>query len=188
MFGIAVGAREHAAVEGRRDARRDRRQDAAQVGVRLRLERRDRAVALRADLEVGDVVAAVRRGHVVLAPRLDPLDRPADLCGERGHEHVLVVEVDLRPEAAADVRRDAAHLRLGDAEDERGHQQAHDVRRLRGHPDRVLAGRRLVLRRRAAGLHRRRDQALVDEALLDHDLGLGQRLRRSPPRRRRTSP
>jgi hypothetical protein len=113
---------------------------------------------------------------VVLAPRLHPLDRPTDLLGQGGHEHVLVVEVDLRAEAAADVERDAAHLRLRDPEYECRHQQAHDVRVLRGHPDRVLARRRLVRGRSAANLYRGRDQPLVDEPLLHDDLRFGQRL------------
>jgi len=66
------------------------------------------------------------------------------------------------------------HLRLRDPEHERRHQQAHDVRVLRGHPDRVLARRRLVGGRRAANLNRGRDQPLVDEPLLDHDLRLAE--------------
>ena len=134
-----VRAREHACVEGRRDARRDRGEDTAEVGVGFRLQRRDRAVALRADLEVRDVVAAVRRRGVVLTPRLDPLHRPAQFLGERRHQHVLRVQEDLRPERAADGRRDAAHLRLGDDEVERRHQQPHHVRRLRANPDGVAA-------------------------------------------------
>ena len=50
------------------------------------------------------------------------------------------------------------------------------MRALRGHPDRVLPGRRLVLRDGATRLDRRRQQPLVDEALLDDDLGFLERL------------
>ena len=175
---LAVDRREpvrtgqHPAVERRRDAWRDRREHAAEVGVRLRLEGGDRAVPLRPDLEVRDVIAAVRRRDVVLAAGLDPLDGPADLLCERRHEHVLVVQEDLRPEPAANVERDAAHLRLGDPEDEGGHQEPHDVRVLGGHPDGVLPGDRVVVGRRAPHLHRRGDQPLVLDPLADDDVRL----------------
>ena len=125
-----VRAREHAPVQRRRDARCDRRENAAQVRVRLRAERGDRAVVLRADLEIRDVIAAVRRRAVVLRAALDPLHRPSERLGERPDEHVLRIEKDLRAESATDLRRDAAHLRLGNAEDEGGHEEPHDMRSL----------------------------------------------------------
>ena len=46
------------------------------------------------------------------------------------------------------------------------------MRRLRAHPDGVRAGAGFVLGRRAARLHRRRDQPLVDEPLPHDDVGL----------------
>ena len=126
---------------------------AAQVRVRLRAERGDRAVVLRAHLEIRDVIPAVGRRAVVLRAALHPLHRPSELLGERPDEHVLRIEEDLRAESATDLRRDAAHLRLGNAEDEGGHEEPHDVRSLRRHPDRVLAGRRVVGADCAAWLH-----------------------------------
>ena len=150
-------------------------EDPAEIGVGLRLQRRDGAVALPSQLDVGHVVSPVCRSGVVLAPRLLPLDRPPDLLGQSRHQHVLVVQEDLRAEAAADVGRDATHLRLRDPEDEGCHQQAHDVWVLRAHPDRVLACRRLVCGGRATDLHRVGDKPLVDQPLLDNDLGLFER-------------
>ncbi len=128
-----------------------------------------------ADLDVGDVVAAVDRAPVALAPALDPLHRPAadQLAGEHDERHVGVAE-DLGAEGAADVRADAPDLVLGDAGHERRQQQPLDVRRLARHPDRVLVGARVVPADVAADLHRVRDQAVVDEALLDDDLGVGE--------------
>ena len=58
------------------------------------------------------------------------------------------------------------------------------MRVLRGVPERQLAGRRRELRHRAARLHRRRDQPLLDDAIADDDVGrleCGGRCRR--PRR-----
>ena len=81
---------------------------------------------------------------------------------------------DLAAEAAADLRRDDAQLVLGHAGDER-HDEADDVRVLRRVPQRQLAGRRRELRDRAARLHRRRDQPLLDDAIADDDVGRRER-------------
>ena len=109
---------------------------------------------------------------VVLAPALDPLDRPAaePLRGEQD-EHVVGVAEDLRAERAADVRADAPDLVLRHAHHECREEQSLDVRRLARHPDRVLVGAGVVPADVAPGLHRVRDEPLVDEPLLDHDLG-----------------
>jgi hypothetical protein len=174
-----VGTGQHPPVEGRWDSRRNRRQDPAEVRVRLRLQRSDRPVSLRADLEVGDVVAPVGRRDVVLAAALDPLDGAAGLLGECHDQHVFRVHEDLRAERAADLGRDATQLRLGNAQHERGHHKPQDVRRLRRHPQRVGTSRRIVLGDGTATFDRRRQQALVDKPLLDDDLGFGE----SPVRR-----
>ena len=120
------------------------------------------------------------RRLVVLAASLDPFHRsPADqLAGEHHEGHVGVAE-DLRSERAADVGADAPHLVLGDAGHERRQQEALDVRRLARHPDRVLVGARVVPADVAADLHRVGDQAVIDEPLLDDDLGVGDRLVRA---------
>ena len=133
-------------------------------------------LAVRGDLDVGDVVAAVDRAAVALAPALDPLHRPAadELAGEHHERHVGVAE-DLGAEGAADVGADAADLVLRDPGHERGQQQPLDVRRLARHPDRVLLGARVVPADVAPDLHRVRDEAVVDEALLDDDLGVRER-------------
>ena len=171
--GDPVAAVQDPGVERRRDARADRRQAAAEVGQRLDPEPRDLTLAGARDLEMGDVVAAMDRALVVLAPAFDPLDRPATerLAGEQD-ECVIGVAEDLRAEGATDIGADAADLVLGHAHDERRQQQPLDVRRLARHPDRVLVGARVVPADVAADLHRVRDQALVDDPLADDDLGV----------------
>ena len=112
---------------------------------------------------------------VALASRLDPFDGPPtdQLACEHDQRHVRVAE-DLGAEGAADVRADAPDLVLRDAGHERGQQQPLDVRRLAGHPDRVLVGARVVPADVAPDLHRVGDQPLVDDPLADRDLGIGE--------------
>jgi hypothetical protein len=73
------------------------------------------------------------------------------------------VVVDLRSEAAADVGRHHPQPALGDAEHEGAHQQADDVRVLRGGVERVLVVAGVVLADRGARLHRVRHQPVVDD-------------------------
>jgi hypothetical protein len=86
------------------------------------LEGEQGAVAGGRDLPVVHLVA-LHAGHErVLAPRLDPLDRPVEPAGELGHHDVFGVVHALGAEAAADVgRRDDAHLILAEPELARDH-------------------------------------------------------------------
>ena len=82
-------------------------------------QRGDRAVALGAELDVVDLVAAVvGRGHVLRA-RLDPLHRPPSLRERPQTSDLLAVDLQLRAEAAADVGRDHADLVLAHPEQDR---------------------------------------------------------------------
>ena len=94
------------------------------------------AVAGGRDLDVVDLVA-LHAGHQgVLAARLDPLHRPAELPGQLRHHDVLGVVHALGAEAAAHVgRRDHAHVVLGQAELRRDH-PAVAVHHLHGAPHR----------------------------------------------------
>ena len=105
-------------------------------------------------------VAPVGRRQEVLAARGDPPHRPAQPPRQPADQHLLRVEVRLRPEPAADLRRDRPHLLRRDAEDLR-HAVPHPVRRLGGGPDREPP--LVVPRRRRAGLHRAGDQPLDAE-------------------------
>ena len=162
-----VDGREHEGPE-HRHAGRDQLQVGAHVGEQLDLQSQQRAVLPRRDLDVLDLVAAVRGGLVVLAARLGPLDRAAELAGDHQRQHLLGVDVELGTEAAAHVRRDDADLVLRDA----GHQGQHhaqDVRDLRGRVERELVRGRDGRDDDAAVLHRGRDQALLLEAAAHHD-------------------
>ena len=152
---------------------RDELQVGAHVGEQADLEAEQRAVGLRGDLDVLDLVAAVDGGLVVLAARLGPLDRAAELLGDDEGEHLLGVDVELEAEAAADVGRDDADLVLADAGDQREH-DAQDVRDLGGGVDGVLVGRGDGRDDDGARLHRRAHEALLLEAALDDD-GVGVR-------------
>ena len=75
----------------------------ADVGVDHRAHAQDAAVGGEAHLDlVGDLARVVGR-HEVLAPALDPLDRPAELHGGERHQDVLGIELAAHAEAAADV-------------------------------------------------------------------------------------
>ena len=115
--------------------------------------------------------AAVDRGDVVLAPLLDPLDRPARLAREDQRQRFLRVDVQLRAEPAAHVGRDHAELLLGDAAHAR-ERDLGDVRDLRGGPERELAHGRDGGGQAPARLHGVRDQPRLVVVLL-HDHGRG---------------
>ncbi len=170
-----VAAGDHPPVERGRDARGDCREIGAEVGQRRDLERGDLAVFRRADLDVGVMVAAVRGVQIVLGAILEELHRTAQLLRKPQHQRHVEVDEDFRAKPAADVRRDDPDLLLGNAEHERRDDQLMDVRRLRGRPEGVLLGARIVVADRAARLHRGRDQPLVEDALADPHLGVGQR-------------
>jgi hypothetical protein len=82
----------------------------------LNLSPEDGAVAFGSDLVVIHVAAALRAGLEVLAARLDPLHRFAELSREEADEKLFGVDIRLASEASADLGRDHAHLMLGDAE------------------------------------------------------------------------
>ena len=162
-----VDRREHEGAEDR-DTRGDELQVGAHVGEQLDLEPEQRAVLLRRDRDVLDLVAAVRRGLVVLAARLGPLDRPAELAGDDQREDLLGVDVELGAEAAAHVGGHDAQLVLGDARGEREHHAQH-VGDLGGGVQGELVGRRDRRHDDGARLHRRRQQTLLAEPARDHD-------------------
>ncbi len=145
----------------------------AHVGVRLDAHRGNSAVAVCRQLCLVRLRAAVDRGDEVFAAVLDPLDGMTGPLGRDDRQDVAGVKVDLAAEAATDVARDHANLVLWDARDDRK-DEARDVRILRRVPDRQLVGAWVPLRDGAARLHGVGDQPLLDEALLDDDLGIGE--------------
>ncbi len=123
----------------RRDQRREDHVVGAEVGQDLDVEGGDRAVALGAHPDVGDLVAALVGDRHVLRARLDPLDRAPELARRPAGEELLAVDLELLAEAAADLGRDHAHVILAEPEQER-HEQAHEVRNLGRGVERQRAG------------------------------------------------
>ena len=171
-----VLTREQRRVQNRRDARRERRQIRAHGCGGVHAHREELAVLVHRQLGDRDMVAAVRVRHERLAAIGSPLHRPVDLLGSPGDDHVLGVQIDLRAEAAADVRRDHAHLVLGQAEHEGRHQQALDVRILIRDVQRVAVVGAVVARYRRARLDRIGHQAVVHELELGDVVRRGERL------------
>ena len=163
--GHLVDRREHEGAQDRH-ARRDQLQVGPHVGEQLDLEAEQRAVLLGGDRDVLDLVAAVRGRLVVLAARLGPFDRPTELAGDDQGEDLLGVDVQLGAEAAADVRCHHAQLVLRDAGGQREHDPQH-VRDLGGGVHRELVRGRDRGDHDTAGLHRGRDQPLLQEPALD---------------------
>ena len=111
------------------------------VGEQVDPHAEDLAVVGDGELDLLQLVAAVVGDLRVLAARLDPLHRPAELERDDLHrEDLLAVELQLGAEAAADVGRDDPDLVLRDAGRQR-QQHPHDVRDLGGRPQGELAVR-----------------------------------------------
>ena len=146
----------------------------AHIGDRRHLERQKLRLRVERQLDMGDVVAAVRVGHKAFRALGGPFDRPPDFAGGPGDDRLLGVMVDLRAEAAADIGGDDAQFRLGDVEDERAHQQADHMRVLARRKKRVVAGGAVEFADRGARLHRVRNETVVDEVELDDARGLGE--------------
>src|ERR687897_808097 len=124
----AVAAAHHGEAQ-LRDERREQLLVRAEVGDDPHLAGGERGVALRAELHVVDLVAAMVARRHVLGAGLYPLDGPAEPLGERQHQGLLAVCLELRAEAAADVWGYHPQLVLGDAEHAREHESG-DVRDL----------------------------------------------------------
>ena len=142
--------------------------EGAVVGEHVHVDGEDLAVLRRRDLRLHVVVAGERRRHEVLAAVLHPLHRLAGDDGADDREDVAGVDADLVAEAAADIGADDADLVLRQARHHRV-DRAVGVGRLARRVHRELAGDLVEVRDRAAGLHRRRVHARVEDVLLDDD-------------------
>ena len=143
------------------------------VGDHVGADRQDLALLRGRDLAAHHVVAGEAGAHEVLEAVLHPLHGLAD--HQRGHDRADVAGVDrhLVAEAAADVRRDHPDLVLGQPGDQRVDGPVR-VRGLAGGPQRELPADPLVVGDAAAGLHRSRVDARVDDVLGDDHVGAGE--------------
>ncbi len=82
----------------------------AEIGKDVVTQTRDRSVILAADLDCADLGAAMNCRLHVFAARLDPFHRLAELDRDPGEQRLFRVNIQLRTETAADLRRDHAQL------------------------------------------------------------------------------
>ena len=148
--------------------RREEPQVGAEVGMGLGAERQEHAVRVQRQLDPGHMVPPLRVGDEGLGAARRPLHRTPQHLRGAGDERLLAVVHDLRAEPPADVRRDHPQLSLGNVQDEGAHHQPDDVRVLAGGEEGVLVRPGVVLRHRAARLHRVRHAAVVDELERGH--------------------
>ena len=106
------------------------------------------AVVVGRDLEVPDLVALLRGGEEMLAPVLDPFDRAAAACiAASAIASSSGIDAGLRPEPAADLRRDHAHAAFVAADE--AAQACGAPCRAPGSSSTARAGARSDLRRRS---------------------------------------
>ena len=155
------------------------------VGADRRLDRgahrRQDAVAVRRHLDADGLLAGVDVGQEGLAPARDELHGTAQRQRHRAGGHVVLVDVDLDPEAAADVGRHDAQAVLRKAE-ELGEHRLHHVRHLGGDPHGERARRRLVVGDEAARLERHPGVPSGRERARPDAMGGGEARRRDRPR------
>ena len=169
----AVRAGEHHRGERRRAPGAHHRERAGVVDL---VEARREHAAVVVDRHVdGDALEArgVRRDEV-LAPVLDPLDRPAEVVGGEHDDLLVAAHVGLQPEPAAHVAHAHPHPVLGHAGDAGAHHAA-----LVGHlgrdPHLEVGAVRVPARDHAPGLHRHLGLALLAERLGEDVRRVGER-------------
>ena len=113
-------------------------------------------------------IAAVRGGQELIEAGRRPLHRAADLAGGEDDGDVLGVHAGFHAEAAADIADDDADLVVRDAQ-RAGNAVAGAGRRLARQAQRHAIGFGVIVRERAARLHRGGDQPLVDQ-VQRHDM------------------
>ncbi len=158
-----VDAPEQRGIEIGRDIGPECREVGAHIGQCGDLQSEEFSVLVERQFGFGQVIPAMAIGHKALRTVRDPLDRPPDPFGRPGNDRLFAIVELLDAEAAADIRRDHAHLLFGYVENQGGHQKPHHMRELACRPQRVVPGARVVFCDRRARLHRIADQSIVDE-------------------------
>ena len=138
----------------------------------------DAAVAGQRQPRGGDEIAAGIIGEEGFRAVVGPFHRPADALRRPQDRGLLGIEIVAQPKAAADVGADEADLLQRQPEAFRQH-HARRVDALVAGNQRVGIRRRVVGRDAGARLHLAVGDALVDEGLLDDEIGRVER-RRAP--------
>ena len=132
----------------------------------------DRSVGVERSFDVPELIAFLGAGDEMLAPVLDPLDRPPEQEGGERDGDLLRVGHQLGPEPAADRRRDHADApRL--AAKHAGDQVAPGMGRLGRAPEGEQVVRRVAAGERAATLDRMPAAAMDRQVLGEHAVGPG---------------
>src|SRR5262245_32209795 len=103
-MGDAIGTGEHLR-EVARGGRAVGADVGALVGPRVSAQRPDRAIRVAGDLELAFGIASMIGGAEVLAPILDPFDRPAGEARSEGDQKIFWVEFAACAEASAEIGR-----------------------------------------------------------------------------------
>ena len=157
----AIHARQQRPVQVGGHAGREEREIRAEIRDRAHAEAEHVAVGIERELGVSHVIASLRVGEETLTTCRRPLHRASDLLRRPREYAFLGIDEDLGAEAAADIGRDDAELVLGNAEDERAHDEPMDVRILRRDPQRQVIRALIIARQRRARLHGDGGEALV---------------------------
>ena len=104
-----VGPGRHADAEPR-NVGRIARQIGAHVGDDVELEREETALVVDGQPRGRNIVAAMAVAEEMLGALADPFDRLAQPFGRDGGQRIFAIGKQLGAEAAADIRRDDAHL------------------------------------------------------------------------------
>ncbi len=145
----------------------------AEIGHRAHPEAEEQALAVERQFGGGGVVARLVIGDEALGPPGDPAHRPAEPARRPGDHRLFGIVLALVAEAAADIGRDHAQRRLGQAELLR-HQAADVMRHLRRRIERPSPGERVGHRGGGARLDGGAGDAVVDEVDLDDMGGAGE--------------
>lgn len=135
----------------------------AKIGDRLHVKSQDASLGVKRKARVALQVAAVGVVHQAFAALGRPLHRPLQLARRPQHQHMLGIEEDLHPEAAAHVRSHDAKLFARDVEDPLGNQVAQIVRALAAGIQRHAPGRGIEVTDGRARFHRIGADAVVDQ-------------------------
>ena len=138
----------------------------ADIGDDICLEREQFAVGVERAFQRHVLVARMKAGDQILAPVLGPSDHALEFSRQPHQHGIFGGERHFLPEAAADVGRDHAQVRLRHAE-QVGDGGAREVRHLRGAGQCHAAGRGVIGGVAGTRLHRRR--VLAVRARFDFD-------------------
>ena len=161
-------------IENRWNAGREGRQVRTHRRGRVNAHRQELPIRIERKLGMGHMVAPVGVGQEGFAALRRPFDRTIDALARPYHRGLFRVQIDLRTESSADVRRDHAHLGLGQTENERCHQQSLDVRILARDVERIAVVGAAVACDRGSRLDCIGDEPVIDDVQLRDVRRLGE--------------